>query len=124
RFQLQIEPVTRAALKSMSGLVATVSAERIAQELRRMLAHGSRRWAMELALDLGLVAAILSPLASMKGLFQGTPMLPEGDLWEHTMLVLDLLPPEPSFPLALAGLVHDAGKPSTKVYQQGRYSFP
>ncbi len=123
RFQLQIEPATRAALKSISDQVAAVSAERIAQELRRMLVHGSRRRAMDLALELGIVAAILPPLASMKGLFQGTPVLPEGDLWDHTMLVLDLLPSDPSFPLAFAALVHDAGKPPTKVYRQGRYAF-
>jgi poly(A) polymerase len=51
-------------------------------------------------------------------------MQPEGDLWDHTMLVLDRLPKEPSFPLAFAALVHDAGKPATKVYHQGRYGFP
>ena len=50
-------------------------------------------------------------------------MQPEGDLWDHTMLVLDLLPPDPSFTLAFAALLHDAGKPATRVLHRGRYAF-
>jgi len=124
RFQLRIEPATRAALRSMAAQVVSVSAERIAGELRRMLVHESRTRAMNLALDVGLVAAILPPLVPMKGLFQGKPMQPEGDLWDHTMLVLDLLPSKPSFALALAALLHDAGKPSTRAFHGGRPGFP
>ena len=59
----------------------------------------------------------------MKGLFQGKPMQPEGDLWDHTMLVLSLLPSDPTFTLAFAAFLHDVGKPSTRMYQYGRYTF-
>jgi poly(A) polymerase len=123
RFDLEIEPLTRAALKSMAGQIVTVSAERIAQELRRMLVHESRSRAMNLALDTGLAAVILPPVIAMKGLFQGKPVQPEGDLWDHTMLVLDLLPARPSFPLAFAALLHDAGKPVTREFHNGRVTF-
>jgi len=123
RFQLTIEPATAAAIRAMAGQVVSVSAERIAQELRRMLVHPSRARAMDLALELGLLAAILPPVVAMKGLFQGKPMQPEGDLWDHTRLVLSLLPPNPSFPLAFAALLHDVGKPFTRVFHQGRYGF-
>ena len=123
RFQFQIEPATLAAIKSMALQVVTVSRERIAQELRKMLVHQSRAQAMELALDTGLVAAILPDLLPMKGMFQGKPIQPEGDLWDHAMLVLELLPANPSFTLAFAALVHDIGKPRTRVFQHGRYSF-
>jgi poly(A) polymerase len=123
RFQLQIEPETRAALRAMAGQVTGVSVERIAHELRRMLVHSSRAEAMNLALETGLVAAILPPIVPMKGLFQGKPMQPEGDLWDHTMLVLELLPPDPSFTLAFAALLHDAGKPATRALHRGRYAF-
>ncbi len=123
RFELEIEPATLAAIKAMATDVVTVSPERIAQELRRMLAHQARARAMNVALETGLVSAIMPPVAAMKGLFQGKPMQPEGDLWEHTMLVLELLPPAPSFALAFAALLHDVGKPSTKALQQGRYTF-
>jgi poly(A) polymerase len=123
RFQLHIEPETRAALRAMAGQITGVSVERIAQELRRMLVHSSRAEAMNLALENGLVAAILPPIVPMRGLFQGKPMQPEGDLWDHTMLVLELLPPDPSFTLAFAALLHDAGKPATRVLHRGRYAF-
>ncbi len=124
RFQLQIEPKTEAALRSMAGDVVAVSAERIAQELRRMLVHPTRVRAMNLALDLGVVAAILPPVVLMRGLFQGTPMQPEGDLWDHTMLVLSLLPDDPSFTLAFAALLHDVGKPKSIKLDGGRPRFP
>jgi len=123
RFQFQIEPATRAALRAMASSVESVSKERIAQELRRMLVHESRAQAMELALDIGLVAAILPDLLLMKGMFQGKPIQPEGDLWDHAMLVLTLLPPVPSFTLAFAALLHDVGKPRTRQFHEGGYSF-
>jgi poly(A) polymerase len=123
RFQFQIEPVTRRALHSMAHQVVSVSAERIAQELRRMLVHSSRARAMILALESGLLTTILPPVVLMKGLFQGKPMQPEGDLWDHTLLVLSLLPSQPGFTLAFAALLHDAGKPVTRDYQQGRFTF-
>ncbi len=123
RFNLEIEPNTLQSLKAMAGEVVVVSPERIAQELRRMLVHENRAQAMNMALEVGLVAAILPPLVDMRGLFQGKPVQPEGDLWDHTMLVLRLLPVRPSFTLAFAALVHDVGKPFTRANHHGRTSF-
>jgi poly(A) polymerase len=123
RFRLVIEPQTEAAIGAMAHQVLSVSAERIAQELRRMLVHPSRVRAMELALDLRLLGAVIPEAVRMKGLFQGKPMQPEGDLWDHTMLVLALLPPDPSFPLAIAAFLHDAGKPFARSFQHGRYAY-
>jgi poly(A) polymerase len=123
RFNLEIEPNTWQSLRAMAGEVVVVSPERIAQELRRMLVHENRAQAMNMALDVGLVAAILPPLVDMRGLFQGKPVQPEGDLWDHTMLVLRLLPVRPSFTLAFAALVHDVGKPFTRANHHGRTSF-
>ena len=74
-------------------------------------------------MDTGLMAAVLPPVVAMRGLFQGKPVQPEGDLWDHVLLVLDLLPPEPSFPLAFAALLHDVGKPATRALHHGRLSF-
>ncbi len=123
RFNLEIEPNTLQSLRAMAGEAVVVSPERIAQELRRMLVHVNRAQAMNMALEAGLVAAILPPLVDMRGLFQGKPVQPEGDLWDHTMLVLRLLPVRPSFTLAFAALVHDVGKPFTRANHHGRTSF-
>jgi poly(A) polymerase len=123
QFDLTIEPSTRAALVALAPQITTVSAERIAQELRRMLVHPSRARAMDLALEAGVLAAALPPLVPMRGIFQGKPYQPEGDLWDHTMLVLRFLPADPSFTLAFAALVHDIGKPVTRSVQNGRSTF-
>jgi poly(A) polymerase len=123
RFGLAIEPATGSAIRAMAHEVVAVSSERIAQELRRMLVHPSRVRAMELALELRVLSAVIPQAVRMRGLFQGKPMQPEGDLWDHTMLVLSLLPPEPTFTLALAALLHDVGKPVTRSFQNGRYGF-
>lgn len=123
RFDLAIEPRTRNSLESMVDQVRVVSAERVAQELRRMLVHPSRSRAMSLAMDVGLIAELLPPLDRARGLFQGKPVQPQGDLWDHTLLVLDLLPESVSFPLAFAALLHDVGKPDTKGLKNGRTTF-
>jgi poly(A) polymerase len=99
RFGLEIEPATRAAISSMAAEVTTVSAERIAQELRKMLVHPSRTLAMRLALETGLVAAVLPPVAAL-----------DRDSWERTMRVLDVLPEGVSFPLSFAALLIEVGR--------------
>jgi poly(A) polymerase len=120
RFQFEIDPPTFAAIKSMAGQIITVSKERIAQELRKMLVHASRAEAMELALETGLVAAILPDLLPLKGMDQGTSGQPDGNLWEYVMLVLKSLPVNPSFTLAFAALLHEVGKPQTATLEEGR----
>jgi poly(A) polymerase len=123
RFKLAIDPATRAALVAMAPQINAVSAERIAQELRRILVHPTRTEAMNLTLETGLAAAVLPPIVDMRGIFQGKPYQPEGDLWDHTMLVLRLLPVDPSFTLAFAALLHDVGKPPTRSVQNARMTF-
>lgn len=59
----------------------------------------------------------------MKGLPQGPPQHPTGDLWDHVLRVMDLLGPTPSFALAMAALLHDVGKPRTVGRTPERYTF-
>jgi poly(A) polymerase len=103
RFGLTIDPLTRTAVTNMAAEVTTVSAERIAQELRKMLVHPSRAVAMRLAREMGLVSAVLPPLAT-----------PGDEVWEHTMRVLDHLPGSPSFPLAFAALLGGIGQEAVR----------
>jgi poly(A) polymerase len=123
RFELTIEPRTESAIKAMAKELPVVSAERIAEELRQLLVHPRRVHGLNLLMDLGLAEAILPELLPMKGLPQGLPSKPTGDLWDHVMRVLDLLGPAPSFPLAMATLLHDVGKPGTAGRTEERYTF-
>jgi poly(A) polymerase len=136
RFDLAIEPATEAAIRTMARQIGIVSAERVAEELRKLLVHPQRARGMRLFLDLGLAAVLLPELLPMKGLPQGLPVdahtLPApgqaghaslSDLWEHVLRVLDLLGPAPSFPLAFATLLHDVGKPRTVGRTPDRYTF-
>ncbi len=123
RFDLAIDPATADAVRRMAPQVAVVSAERIADELRKLLVDPRRARGMGLLFDLGLAAVVLPEVVPMKGLPQGPPGAPTGDLWDHVLRVLELLGPEVSFPLALAALLHDVGKPRTVGRTPDRYTF-
>jgi poly(A) polymerase len=107
----------------MAGQIGVVSAERIADELRKLLTDPHRADGMRLLDEVGLLAPVLPELVPMKGLPQGPPAAPTGDLWGHTLRVLELLGPEASFPLALAALLHDVGKPRVVGRTPERYTF-
>jgi poly(A) polymerase len=123
RFELAIDPATFTAICTMADQITVVSAERIADELRKLMVDKHRSRGMRLVMDSGLAAAVLPELLPMKGLPQGPPAAPTGDLWDHVLRVLDLLPAEPSFPLAFAALLHDIGKPRTVGRKPDRYTF-
>src|SRR5262245_26729758 len=123
RFDFALEPATALAIRAMAPGITVVSAERIAQELRQLLVHPRRARGMNLMFDLNLVPPILPELVPMKGLPQGLPTAPAGDLWDHVMRVLELLAPEPSFELAMGALLHDVGKPRTIGWANDRYTF-
>jgi poly(A) polymerase len=124
RFDLTIEPATAAAIKRMAAQIsAGVSAERIAEELRQLLVYPQRHRGVNLLYDLGLAAAVLPEIVLMKGLPQGPPGAPTGDLWDHVMRVLELLGTASSFPPAFAALLHDIGKPRTLARTPDRYTF-
>ncbi len=122
-YELSFEPATASALRAMADQISVVSAERIAEELRRLLVDVHRQRGMELFMDMGLAQAIIPELLEMKGVPQGPPDAPTGDLWDHVLRVFDLLGPEPSFPLAFAALLHDVGKKRTIGRTPDRYTF-
>ncbi len=123
RFDLTVEPTTFAATRSMACQITVVSAERIADELRKLLALPRRARGMDLLHEVGLVSPVLPELLEMKDLPQGPPGAPTSDLWDHVLCVLDLLGPAPSFPLAFAALLHDVGKRRTLGRTPDRYTF-
>ncbi|HUS06214.1 MAG TPA: CCA tRNA nucleotidyltransferase [Bryobacteraceae bacterium] len=112
RLSFEIESETEAALVRLHPLIKDVAAERVRDEIVRILTEGSARRGFEMLLRTGLLKEILPEVAAMKGVEQPPQFHPEGDVWTHTMLMLDGLK-NPSATLALGVLLHDVGKPPT-----------
>jgi poly(A) polymerase len=112
RLNYQIDNATMGAIQRLHSQILKVSAERIRDELSRILTEGGARRGFELLDETGLLADILPEVAAMKGVAQPPEFHPEGDVWTHTLLMLDQLR-EPSVTLALGVLLHDVGKPPT-----------
>ena len=117
RLDYVIENETMDAILEMAHAVTTTSPERIRDEIVKMLTEGAPRRAFELLDQTGLLPHILPEIACMKGIEQPPEFHPEGDVFTHTLLMLEQLPPEPSPSLALATLFHDVGKPITQTFE-------
>jgi len=112
RFGFSIEPATFEAIQKMHRRILRVSPERIRDELVRILTEGATRRGFELLDATGLLGDILPEVAAMKGVQQPPEFHPEGDVWTHTLIMLEgLRSPTPT--LALGVLLHDVGKPGT-----------
>ncbi len=112
RLGFTIEPATMEAIRRLRPLIQMVSAERIRDELARILTEGGARRGFEMLDESGLLLEILPEVAAMKGVEQPPEFHPEGDVWIHTLLMLEQMR-SPSLTLALGVLLHDAGKPPT-----------
>jgi poly(A) polymerase len=112
RLGFEIEPATMAALRRLHGLIERVSLERVRDELARILTEGGARRGFELLDETGLLGDILPEVAAMKGVAQPPEFHPEGDVWTHTLLLLEKLR-NPTLTLAAGALLHDVGKPGT-----------
>ncbi len=112
RFRFDIEPATMAAIAKLHRQILRVSPERIRDELTRILTEGGARRGFELLDQSGLLGDILPEVAAMKGVAQPPEFHPEGDVWTHTLMMLDGLD-SPTVTLALGVLLHDVGKPGT-----------
>jgi poly(A) polymerase len=122
--EFEIEPATWAAVVRAADTIGRISAERIREELVRIFLspHRARGW--DLLDASGLMRQILPELDAMKGCEQPPQFHPEGDVFKHTRLMLELLPEEVSLPLLLSVLFHDIGKPPTAtVDEAGRIRF-
>jgi tRNA nucleotidyltransferase/poly(A) polymerase len=113
RFGFAIEPATFAAIGEFAATVRQVSAERLRDELTKILTEGAARRGFELLDQSGLLEALLPEIGRMKGVAQPPQFHPEGDVWTHTLLMLEGLPAGCSPTLAWGVLLHDVGKPST-----------
>ncbi|MBI2678899.1 MAG: CCA tRNA nucleotidyltransferase [Candidatus Koribacter versatilis] len=123
RFGYRVDDATLAAIRKLAPQVHQVSHERIRDELVKMLTEGAARRAFELLDETGLLHELLPEVERMKGVEQPPQFHPEGDVWVHTLLVLEKLQAAVPPALALGALLHDVGKPPTFRVAPDRIRF-
>ena len=112
RYRFEIEPRTFSAMREMAATIERIAPERVREELTRILTEGGARRGLELLDASGLLRHVLPEVERLKGVPQPPDYHPEGDVWTHTLLVMETLGRcEPA--LAWATLLHDIGKPGT-----------
>jgi poly(A) polymerase len=113
RFGYEIEPETFRAIRRHAKEISQVSAERIREELTKMLTEGAARTAFELLDSCWLLSVLLPEITALHGVEQPPQYHPEGDVWIHTMMMLEGLAAGSPPTLAWGVLLHDVGKPAT-----------
>ncbi|MBV9294230.1 MAG: CCA tRNA nucleotidyltransferase [Acidobacteriaceae bacterium] len=112
RLDFSIAPETLAAIQRSASNILRISAERIRDELIRVLTEGRARYGFELLDRCGLLVHVLPDVKAFQGVQQPPEFHPEGDVWNHVLLILEQLR-NPTVTLAFGALLHDVGKPPT-----------
>ena len=123
RFDYKLEEQTFAAIQNLAEQIRVVSRERVRDELTRMLTEGNARRAFLLLDESGLLQQVLPEISKMHGVEQPPEFHPEGDVFVHTLLLLDNLPHPCPMTLAWGALLHDVGKPPTFRVAPDRIRF-
>ena len=123
RFTFELDPATASAIRTLAPAVHQVSRERVREELTRMLTEGHASQAFTLLHATGLLAQVLPEVVRMQGVAQPPQYHPEGDVWVHTLLLLQGLPAGCPMTLAWGVLLHDVGKPATFRVAPDRIRF-
>lgn len=123
RFEYTIDQGTFAAIQELAPQIQVVSRERVRDELTRMLTEGHARRAFLLLDESGLLQHVLPEISAMHGVEQPPEFHPEGDVFVHTLLLLDNLPHPCPVTLAWGALLHDVGKPATFRVAPDRIRF-
>jgi poly(A) polymerase len=131
RFAAQLDfdvaPEVVAAMKDMAGRLEIVSAERVRDELGKLVLSGNPRKGLLLLVETGLAEYVLPELPRLR--LEVDEHHRHKDVYEHTLTVLEQAmaletPGEPDLVLRLAALLHDIGKPRTRRFEaDGRVSF-
>ncbi|MCK5851000.1 MAG: CCA tRNA nucleotidyltransferase [Kiritimatiellae bacterium] len=121
--EFTLHPDTQSAILKHAHLVTEISAERIRDELTRILLESKHAGdALRLLDKVGLLKSILPEVAKMKGQEQPPEFHPEGDVFNHTVIMLNTMS-TPTLALAWSALLHDVGKPVTATYDTDRIRF-
>jgi poly(A) polymerase len=112
RFGFALDAAALEAIRKLAPLIHDVSAERVRDEILKILTEGQARRGFELLDETGLLQEVLPEVKALQGVPQPPEFHPEGDVWIHTLLMLGQMR-APTATLALAVLLHDVGKPPT-----------
>jgi len=123
RLGFEIEPATLSAIRAQASAIGEIAVERVRDELTRILTEGGARRGFELLDETRLMNEILPEIDALKGVEQSPEHHPEGDVWTHTLIMLEGLPAGTSATLALGVLLHDVGKPATQEFAADRIRF-
>jgi poly(A) polymerase len=118
---LEFTPAPRVveATTRMAERLSIVSAERIRDELSKMLMAGSPGPGLELIVETGLAELFLPELPGLR--LEQDPVHRHKDVLKHTIAVVERC--EPDLVLRLAALLHDVGKPATRAFTEGGVQF-
>jgi len=117
-----IEDATFAAIRQLAPTITDIAWERIGDEITRILTEGGARRGFELLDESGLLKVLLPEIDALKGTRQSPDYHPEGDVFNHTMLLLSHLE-SPSDTLAYGCLLHDVAKPLCFRQEGERITF-
>jgi poly(A) polymerase len=118
-----IEEETMKGMQENSHRIVLISAERVQEELNKILTSGHADLGMRLLLQTRILGFILPEVQAMVNVNQNPLHHPEGDVFDHTMLLLKGLEKGCNLTLALAALLHDVAKPVTKGEKNGQPTF-
>jgi poly(A) polymerase len=118
RFEFTLDPAALDAIRNLAPEIHDVSMERVRDEIVKILTDSHARRGFELLDEAGLLREVLPEIKALQGVAQPPEFHPEGDVWVHTLLMLEGLAkpvcvPAVSPALALGVLLHDVGKPPT-----------
>jgi len=122
RLGFTIEPATWEVVRREAAGITRIAYERIGEEIRLILSEGAAARGLELLRASGLLAVLLPEVAAMEGVAQSPDYHPEGDVWQHTLKVVEQLR-DPSETLAFGALLHDVAKPRCAARQGDRITF-
>ncbi len=117
-------PEVVAAMRDMADRISIISAERIRDELSKLLLTDRPRPGLDLLVSTGLAAKVLPELPALR--LERDEHHRHKDVYQHSLTVLeqaidmeDRLPQRPDLIIRLAALLHDIGKPATRRFEPG-----
>jgi len=122
-----VDPATQKAIERNAAKIKQISAERVQEELGKILTRGGARRGFELMIDTGILREILPEIDKLRGVEQPPRFHPEGDVWQHTLMMLERLPEDretsENLCLAWGALLHDVGKAVTRSEDENGVHF-